>query len=163
MTRGILVAFAVALAVPVVHAQELARDAQNVAPEAQKLRNQIHLMEGLLARAGSLAAEQFGHRLQEIEPTMSVKRMVTGLRSPSIFAAARRILSCRVCGANCRSASSRSDDPVKDVPHCLQNLAFVLLDVPQLGQARSRNCPQFWQNRASGGLSREQLSHFILK
>jgi hypothetical protein len=57
---------------------------------------------------------------------------------------------------------SRSEEPVKEAPHCLQNLAFAALDVPQLGQTRSRGCPQFWQKRASDGFSYEQLWHFIM-
>lgn len=66
VTKGILVAVAMIVAAPSLpHAQQ-------ITPEAQKRRNQIHLMEGLLARAGSLAAEAFGHRLREIEPNMSV-------------------------------------------------------------------------------------------
>lgn len=39
---------------------------------SQKRRNQIQLMEGVLARAGSIAAETFGHQLQQIEPGMTV-------------------------------------------------------------------------------------------
>jgi hypothetical protein len=38
----------------------------------QKRRTQIQLMEGVLARAGSIAAEGFGHQLQQVEPGMTV-------------------------------------------------------------------------------------------
>ena len=65
MTRGVLVALAMIVAAPAVQAQPLT-------PEAQRRRNQIHVMEGVLARAGSIAAEAFGRQLQQIEPTMSL-------------------------------------------------------------------------------------------
>jgi hypothetical protein len=45
---------------------------QQAAAAAQKRRNQIQLMEGLLARAGSIAAEDFGRQLKAIEPGMTV-------------------------------------------------------------------------------------------
>lgn len=52
------------LAAPAAHAQD-------AAPDAQKRRNQIHLMEGLLARAGSIAAEAFAVKLHQIDPAMN--------------------------------------------------------------------------------------------
>lgn len=66
VTKAILLALAVSVTAPAM------AGAQERSPDAQKRRNQILLMEGLLARAGSIAAESFGHRLQQIDPTMSV-------------------------------------------------------------------------------------------
>jgi hypothetical protein len=43
----------------------------------------------------------------------------------------------------------------------LQNLASVLLVVPQFGHARSNGCPQFWQKRASDAFSCAQFWHLI--
>lgn len=65
MTRAVLVALAVIITAP-------AALAQPTTPESQRQRNQIQLMEGVLARAGSIAAEAFGRQLQQIEPTMSL-------------------------------------------------------------------------------------------
>lgn len=66
VTKGILVALAMAVAAPAV------QHAQQPAPEPQKRRNQILLMEGLLARAGTIAAESFGLKLQQIQPDMAL-------------------------------------------------------------------------------------------
>ena len=55
---------------PELTPRELPR--QEAAAFSQKRRNQIQLMEGVLARAGSIAAETFGHQLQQIEPGMTV-------------------------------------------------------------------------------------------
>jgi hypothetical protein len=66
VVKGTLVALALilsALALP--HAQQ-------AGPDAQTRRKQIQLMEGLLAQAGSVAAETIGGRLQKLEPGMTV-------------------------------------------------------------------------------------------
>jgi hypothetical protein len=98
-----------------------------------------------------------------VEPTMSVKRMVTGLRSPSISVRAAFIFSRNSGGAV--SCSDLSFDPLPGtetpssmVPQCLQNKASSVFDVPQLAQSRMSGWPQSWQNPASVGFSCEQLA-----
>ncbi|HUR34199.1 MAG TPA: hypothetical protein VM032_10425 [Vicinamibacterales bacterium] len=66
MQRGLLVAVAAALAVPVVV------NAQVRASDEQRRRDQIQLMEGVLSRAVRLGAEQVNRRMQSIDPTISV-------------------------------------------------------------------------------------------
>ncbi|HSC26096.1 MAG TPA: hypothetical protein VLD67_02415 [Vicinamibacterales bacterium] len=62
MNNRVLVAVALVLALPAVsHAQE--RTA-----ESQKRRDQIQIMEGVLARAVVLGAEEVSRKLQQIEP-----------------------------------------------------------------------------------------------
>jgi hypothetical protein len=63
--------------IAVQQAEQSERPQVERAPEqsaafTQKRRNQIQLMEGVLARAGSIAAEAFGHQLQQVEPGMTV-------------------------------------------------------------------------------------------
>jgi len=66
VAKGILVALALMVtAASTPHAQQ-------PAPESQKLRKQILLMEGLLARAGAVAAQTIGSQLQELEPGLTV-------------------------------------------------------------------------------------------
>lgn len=64
--KGILVALAMAVAAPAV------QYAQQPQPEVPKRRDKILLMEGLLARAGTIAAESFGLKLQQIQPDMAL-------------------------------------------------------------------------------------------
>ncbi|HET7218301.1 MAG TPA: hypothetical protein VFJ02_09635 [Vicinamibacterales bacterium] len=59
---GVVVAAALAALVPAAYAQ--ARD-----PEAQRRRNQIRLMEGVLVQAVRLGAEQVSKELERFEPT----------------------------------------------------------------------------------------------
>lgn len=61
---GGFVALALVAWAPAVRGQE-------PQPDAQERRNQIHLMEGLLARAGSLAAESFAGKLHQIDPAIN--------------------------------------------------------------------------------------------
>lgn len=61
---GGFVALALVVASPAARAQDRG-------PDPQKRRNQIHLMEGLLARAGSLAAESFAGKLHQIDPAIN--------------------------------------------------------------------------------------------
>jgi hypothetical protein len=84
VVKGVLIALAVTAAMPTPPAigqpQQIdpapqLQEAQELGPEAQKRRNKIQLMEGLLARAGSIAAESFGRQLQQIEPSMTVALM----------------------------------------------------------------------------------------
>ena len=63
MSKGILVALSIALTPALAHAQQ-------PSPETQPLRKQVQLMEGLLARAGAVAAETIARRLQELEPAL---------------------------------------------------------------------------------------------
>jgi len=77
VAKGAIVALLLFVAAPaVLPAQEMEQQADLIDhaqdEDAQKRRNKIQLMEGLLARAGSIAAESFGRRLQQIEPSMSV-------------------------------------------------------------------------------------------
>lgn len=91
MTTAVMIALAVAsagaaplaqaqvtappsVAVPQPQQQEISREAESPQSAAftQKRRTQIQLMEGVLARAGSIAAETFGHKLQQVEPGMTV-------------------------------------------------------------------------------------------
>ena len=65
VSKGILVALSIALTSPLTHAQQ-------PPPESQPLRKQIVLMEGLLARAGMVAADTIGRRLQEVQPGLTV-------------------------------------------------------------------------------------------
>lgn len=64
VVKGILVAVAVTLLPPSLQAQQ-------PSPESQGLRKQIVLMEGLLARAGTVAADTIARRLQELEPGLT--------------------------------------------------------------------------------------------
>jgi hypothetical protein len=59
---GVVVAVALSALAPVAHAQS--RD-----PEAQRRRNQIRLMEGVLIQAVRLGAEQVSKELERFEPT----------------------------------------------------------------------------------------------
>ena len=64
MAKGILVALSITVLAPaLLHAQQ-------PSPESQPLRKQVQLMEGLLARAGAVAAETIARRLQELEPAL---------------------------------------------------------------------------------------------
>ena len=64
MAKGILVALSIAiLTPPMLHGQQ-------PSPESQPLRKQVLLMEGLLARAGTVAADTIARRLQELEPAL---------------------------------------------------------------------------------------------
>jgi hypothetical protein len=64
--KATLVALTLTLSAPALpHAQEQA-------PDAQRRRKQIQLMEGVLAQAGAVAAETMGNRLRKIEPGMTV-------------------------------------------------------------------------------------------
>lgn len=65
--KAVIVALAWAVAAPALAQTQLASD-----PDAQRRRSHILLMEGLLARAGSNAAENFSRRLQQIDPSMTV-------------------------------------------------------------------------------------------
>ena len=66
MTRGLLAAVAASLAVPAVAWGQMR------APDQQRRRDQIQLMEGVLSRAVRLGAEQVNRRMQSIDPTMTV-------------------------------------------------------------------------------------------
>ena len=66
MQRGLLVAVAATLAMPVAIGAQLRPN------EEQRRRDQIQLMEGVLSRAVRLGAEQVNRRMQSIDPTISV-------------------------------------------------------------------------------------------
>lgn len=66
MKKGLIVAVALTLLAP---AAALGQDA---AADAQKRRKQIQLMEGLLARAAGLGADQVARKLQALEPGVTV-------------------------------------------------------------------------------------------
>lgn len=64
VAKGILVALSIViLTPPMLHGQQ-------PSPESQPLRKQVVLMEGLLARAGTVAADTIARRLQELEPAL---------------------------------------------------------------------------------------------
>jgi hypothetical protein len=65
----LLIVVAAVLAVPAVPAVS---SAQLRPPDAQRRRDQIQLMEGVLSRAVRLGAEQVNRRMQTIDPTMTV-------------------------------------------------------------------------------------------
>lgn len=87
MAKGVLVALAAMAVMPAPPAiaqtpqidpapkVEQVQDAQELGPEAQQRRNKVQLMEGLLARAGDIAAENFGRQLKQIEPGMTIALM----------------------------------------------------------------------------------------
>ncbi len=66
MTRGFLAVAVATLAVPAVAWGQMR------APDQQRRRDQIQLMEGVLSRAVRLGAEQVNRRMQAIDPTMTV-------------------------------------------------------------------------------------------
>ena len=65
MSKGILVALSVAVLTPAL------AYAQQPRPELQPLRKQVLLMEGLLGRAGTVAAETIARRLTEVQPGLT--------------------------------------------------------------------------------------------
>ena len=66
VSKAILVALSMAALTPaIVYGQQ-------PSPETQPLRKQVVLMEGLLARAGMVAADTIGRRLQQVEPALNV-------------------------------------------------------------------------------------------
>lgn len=72
MTKKVVLALALFVAASALpHAQPV-EQAEQLDPGVQKRRNKIQLMEGLLARAGSIAADTFGRKLQQIEPSMTI-------------------------------------------------------------------------------------------
>jgi hypothetical protein len=60
------------VAVSLVPAVPAVSSAQLRPPDAQRRRDQIQLMEGVLSRAVRLGAEQVNRRMQTIDPTMTV-------------------------------------------------------------------------------------------
>ena len=64
VSKGILVALSIALTPALGQAQQ-------PPPETQPLRKQVVLMEGLLARAGTVAADTIARRLQQLEPGLT--------------------------------------------------------------------------------------------
>jgi hypothetical protein len=66
VSRSVLLGVTLSLAFSVAPA------AQTRTQDAQRRRDQIQLMEGVLAQAVRLGAEQVGRRMQAIDPTMSV-------------------------------------------------------------------------------------------
>lgn len=66
VTRGLLAAVAATLALPALASGQMR------APDQQRRRDQIQLMEGVLSRAVRLGAEQVNRRMQSFDPTMTV-------------------------------------------------------------------------------------------
>ena len=66
MKRGLLLTTAATLALPALAAGQVRP------PDVQRRRDQIQLMEGVLARAVRLGAEQVNRRMQSVDPTMTV-------------------------------------------------------------------------------------------
>jgi hypothetical protein len=64
--RALFIAVAASLAVPAASSGQLRP------PDAQRRRDQIQLMEGVLSRAVRLGAEQVNRRMQTVDPTMTV-------------------------------------------------------------------------------------------
>ena len=93
---------------------------------------------------------------------MSVKRIVTGLRSPSIWREAERIFSLSSGGAVFCKAARRFGVELAGAPHFLQNLAPGLSRAPQLEQHCANGLPQFSQNSASGSFVEPHFEQFIL-
>jgi hypothetical protein len=69
VTKAMLLGVALSLVVPALP------DAQTRPPDAQKRRNHIQMMEGVLAKAVQLGAEELGRKMQSLEPGLTV---VTG-------------------------------------------------------------------------------------
>jgi hypothetical protein len=65
VSKGFLVALSMAVLTPAL------AYAQQPAPELQPLRKQVLLMEGLLARAGTVAADTIARRLTEVQPGLT--------------------------------------------------------------------------------------------
>ena len=66
VTRGAFIALALSVAVPA------ASQAQSSSQTEQKRRNNIQLMEGVLTRAGVIAAEHIAGALQQLDPSLTV-------------------------------------------------------------------------------------------
>ena len=66
MKRGAFIALALSVAVPTVS------QAQSSTQAEQKRRNNIQVMEGVLTRAGVIAAEHIATQLQQLDPSMTV-------------------------------------------------------------------------------------------
>ena len=64
--RGAFIALALSVAVPTVS------QAQSSTQAEQKRRNNIQVMEGVLTRAGVIAAEHIATQLQQLDPSMTV-------------------------------------------------------------------------------------------
>ena len=65
MKRGFIIAVAAVLAAPTLSW------AQGRPPDAQRRRDQIQLMEGVLSRAVRLGAEQVNRRMQALDPSLT--------------------------------------------------------------------------------------------
>ena len=65
MKRGFVIAVAAVLAAPTF------TWAQGLPPDAQRRRDQIQLMEGVLSRAVRLGAEQVNRRMQALDPSLT--------------------------------------------------------------------------------------------
>jgi hypothetical protein len=73
VTRGACIALALSVAVPAVSQAQSSTQAEHSRPSEQKRRNNnIPIMEGVLTRAGVIAAEHIATQLQQLDPTMTV-------------------------------------------------------------------------------------------
>jgi hypothetical protein len=73
VTRGACIALALSVAVPAVSQAQSSTQAEQSRPSEQKRRNNnIPIMEGVLTRAGVIAAEHIATQLQQLDPTMTV-------------------------------------------------------------------------------------------
>jgi hypothetical protein len=105
---------------------------------------------------------------KRVESTMSQKRIVTCLRSPS-----RAILEVRIFSARCfgvyeegaaavtLACTSPAPFPSPPCPHFLQNLYVGALAVPQATQTTTSLAPHSGQKSASNGASCWHRGHFI--
>ena len=71
-TRNRFVAVPLVIAFVVLAAPAVPRAQQEPPAEALKLRKEIQLMEGVLARAGAVAAQSVGSELQKLEPGLTM-------------------------------------------------------------------------------------------
>src|SRR5512143_1717097 len=95
---------------------------------------------------------------------MSVKRMVTGLRSPSAWAEAARNFSCSAEGADRCSADNLScaAEVCRSVPQLRQNNASSETGAWQFGQTDSSGWPHRSQNLEPSKFSKEHWRHFTI-
>jgi hypothetical protein len=72
VTRGAFIALALSVAVPAASQAQSSSQAEQNRPSEQKRRNNIQVMEGVLTRAGVIAAEHIATQLQQLDPSMTV-------------------------------------------------------------------------------------------
>src|SRR6185369_8646157 len=96
-----------------------------------------------------------------IDPLTSAKSTVTSLRSPSIAARVRRILSARWLGTAGEVVASRSSGPPSALPQASQKRAPAGKSRAQLGQRLASRAPHWRQKRESARFCSPHEEHCI--